>query len=191
MTERAIQQGTVRCETFDEKQVGPDPLSWLRDQAREGMLVLAHADDGLLWGRVQDGGFVWPPKEVYEQAQWRQITLQMARLFDADQEVLLWRTGENAWRARRLTDGEGAACSTLDEAQVLWGTEVVAAGGGFTCVVEGEQGFRHAMPLVLNEQADLTNHPLRLDVRHYLSDDEGWLRISNSRLTGLRMEGMK
>jgi len=186
MPERTIVRGTVCLEFFDERAVGPDPAAWLAKHAKPGMILLAHADDGVLWGRAMEGGFQWPPSDVHPQAAWRAETLQMARLFDDTREIMVWRTGEGAWRARSLTDGTGKSCETLDEAQVMWGTRTEATGGGFTRVTDGEQGLRHAVPLSLPDHDWDSDRPLRLGVRHYLTrDDQGWVRVAKSRLTGL------
>ena len=67
--------------------------------------------------------------------------------------------------------------------------EVEAAAGEFSRLAEGVQGLRHAVPLALSQQDWGDGHPVRLGVRHYLSEDgEGWARVANSRLTGLWKE---
>lgn len=188
---RSIEKGQVDIRTFKEEDVGGEPVAWLKAQAQEGMTLLAHADDGVIWGQVKDGAMHMPPAEVHEQVELRKETLQMARLFDDNQEVFLWRVEEGRWRARTVTEGKGDPCEYLDEMQVLWGTKVEEVGGGFVRVADGEQGMHHAPPLAdLRKKQDWDDdHPLRLGVRHYLTeDDEGWVRMALSRLTGLKRQ---
>jgi CRISPR-associated protein (TIGR03984 family) len=80
----------------------------------------------------------------------------------------------------------------LDEAQVLWGTQVEATLADFCLVSDGQQGLVHAPPLALPVQqwaskADNLQRNLRLQVRHYLAEEPatGWLRIAFSRLVDL------
>lgn len=191
MALREIDSGLVRVEPIDESEIGTDAITWLKRQGRDGMVLLAHADDGVIWGRVENQQLRLPPRAVHEQAELRNETLQMARLFDDAQELFIWRTDERTWQGRELIDGEGETRNYFEEAQVLWGTHVEAASGHFARVAEGQQGLRHAVPLQdLKEDTDWgDDHPLRLKVRHYLAEDEeGWLRIAMSRLVDLGEE---
>jgi len=191
MKQRTIEQGQVTVEVCAEDAVGSDPVAWLIQQAKDGMVLLAHADDGVIWSEAKRDGLMFPSNALHAQPVLRKETLQMARLFDNEGETYLWRTGEGRWRGRHIKDGRGELrLRYYDEAQILWGTRVEAVEVGFVCVAEGEQGLRHAPPLKLDLQDWKDAHPLRLGVRHYLAeDDEGWLRVSMSRLTGVRKEG--
>lgn len=191
MTTRTPKTGHTLLKTFDEEAVGVDPVAWLVSEAKDGMLLLAHAEDGVIWGQVQDGLIATPSTNLHQQAVLRPVSLLAARLFDKDSEIYLWRTDENQWRARRLTDSQGETCEYLDETQVLWGTEVEDSevinpvhAIGFSRVAEGVQGLRHAVPLLL-PKGKWSENRLRLGVRHYLQNDDGWRRINMSRLTGL------
>jgi len=152
-------------------------LSWL----------LAHADDGVVWGACvdTDSGLrlaVQPTPPTL-----RLTTLQMARLFAPHAELLLWREG--IWRARLVRDhvqGEEARPDgtmllneAFDEAQILWGDRTTRAGTvegvAFVTMSDGAQGLRHTVPLAV----PLGRHdkrPLRLHVRHYVAEDGGTLR---------------
>lgn len=188
---RELQTGSVQCEPFDCEAVGSDPIRWLQEQAQTEMILLAHATDGIIWGciRADTSGqltIVYPSNSVHQQAALRAETLCMARLFNQDQEIFLWSVHEGKWRARILHDGIGSACEYFDEPQILWGTDVEAAGEGFSRLVEGQEGMHHAPPLEIMPQAWRGKHRVRLHVRHYLEqDDVGWQRIAFSRLTSL------
>lgn len=176
--------------TFSCSDIGKDPISWLRINATEGMYLLAHADDGILWGQVAENTILLPRFQTYRQAELRSATLQMARLFNMHREVLLWRTAELVWAARILEDGDDKEkVEHFDEEQVLWGTSVDEVDGHFSLVTDGIQGLRHAFPANLPIGNLSGDHPLRLHVRHYLSSDqEGWRRIARSRLLDVQRQ---
>ena len=102
-----------------------DPAAWLvKKAAAHGLTtLLAHADDGVIWGRMggeqlalSGNAFpkVSPPL--------RTITLQQARLFGEHDELLLWRGGDNQWYARLLDDnGTELQGWCFDEPQLQWG----------------------------------------------------------------------
>jgi hypothetical protein len=195
---------------------GDDPREWLEEQAGEHGLrtLLAHADDGVIWGRV-DGGALQTSDSAFPDVSppLRALTLQQARLFGPDAELLVWRDGEGHWQARLLQDDEQAEDRwRFDEAQILWGDhredqeepgidEAQILWGddredqeepGFTVVADGIQGLRHAVPLTGIEFPKSGVRPLRLGVRHYLEADEnGMLAIVHSRLTCVWADGGK
>lgn len=172
-----------------------DVRSWLQEQAVRHNLkwLLAHADDGVIWGELRDGQLVTSDSVAPEISPPLRIeTLQQARLFVTRAELLLWRDGNNQWHARLIRDAvEGETpvfTDAIDEPQLLWGTHGEHRNG-FTLLRDGAQGLRHAVPMELllgkNNEAD----PPRLWVRHYLQEDQnGFIRIVVSRLLDLRQE---
>lgn len=182
------------------------PLDWLVNYTTKYVALnfrwlLAHADDGLIWGKVE--------KDEDNQAQlslstdnfphispeFRAMTLQQLRLFGPKGELHLWRTSritpagknERGFQARLLdeTISEHKA-SYFDEAQILWGDRLGEQKNGYTLVAEG-QGLRHAVPLDAPAEKfgtkQSSHRPLRLCIRHYLTwDDLGQTRICQSRL---------
>jgi len=108
-------------------------LSWLRRQMnRERKWLLAHADDGVIWGRCDNDEIITSHDLAPDiSPELRLITLQQAFIFGEQDEVRLWQeeNGQKSrWRARRLSDGEGAV--SIDETQVLWGSEIVEWNDG-------------------------------------------------------------
>jgi CRISPR-associated protein (TIGR03984 family) len=172
--------------------------AWLAAQAQDHNLstLLAHADDGVIWGRVE-AGIVHTSARAFKDVSppLRALTLRQARLFGPSGELLLWRVN-GGWRARWLKDGDAAtdgydAAEYYDEAQLLWGNRYEATRAGFTLVAEGQQGFRHAPPLEVPTDAFARDHhPLQLWVRHYLAPDPetGLLEIGAARLLDVRFE---
>ncbi len=151
--------------------------NWLTEQAKTYALptLLAHADDGVIWGmlaegvlKLSDGAFPQVSPEL------RAITLQECRLFSNQAELYLWRDEDDKWQARLIQDNQGEAGDTLDEQQILWGTQAEDERDGFTLLSDGAQENQHAPPL---SQAKMqfvpadNYRPVRLWVRHYLAND--------------------
>jgi len=176
-----------------------DVKVWLQKQAVQHNLrwLLAHADDGVIWGELRDGQLVTSDSVVPEVSPpLRAETLQQARSFAIHAELLLWRDGDNRWDARLIRDAaEGedyAFTDAIDEPQILWGTDPQPLVNGFTLMSDGAQGLRHAIPLDVRGKFDESSRPLRLWVRHYLQDDEsGFTRIVASRLFDVKLEEVK
>jgi len=183
---RTIKSGKVKLQPFSPKEIAADPLTWLNDQAKQGMILLAHADDGVIWGKVVSDDdnklrFQFPSAALLSQAELRAETLTMAWLFNDSEEIFLWRVAEMQWQARTIRDNEGEPASFFDEAQILWGTTAEGRDTDFVRMTEGAQGLRHAPPQELWQEG-ARSHPLRLYVRHYLQEEDGWLRVAFSRL---------
>lgn len=188
---REIESGQYQVMPVDVEGIGDNPRTWLTMQAREYGLttLLAHADDGVIWGRMAGDELVTSDQPFPEVSPpLRAPTLQQARFFSPVAELLLWR-GEAGWQARLVQEGSGDRGDYYDEAQLLWGNQHKGVKDGFTRVNEGQQGLLHAPPLEVPKTAFApTHHPLHLDVRHYLTTNQetGLLRVALSRLMAVR-----
>ena len=175
-----------------------DMKDWLQARAIQYNLrwLLAHADDGVIWGELRDRQLVTSDSVAPEVSPPLRIeTLQQARLFAEHAELLLWRDGDNQWHARLIRDAvEGETpvfTHAIDEPQLLWGTHGEHRSG-FTLLHDGAQGLRHAVPMRLPLGKNKETDPPRLWVRHYLAEDQnGFTRIVASRLLDLRQEVQK
>lgn len=171
-----------------------DPAVWLAQQAGDSeCYLLAHADDGLIWGKVENGILTTshdaargtPYAEVSPPL--REVTLQTARLFNKNGEILLWRDAETStWQARMIystnDEEEATFVEAIDERQLLWGNQAQSISDTFTLLSDSGQGLRHIAPLNINGKS----LPLRLRIRHLISEDEtGFARIIASRLVTL------
>lgn len=168
--------------------------NWLNEQAKTHQLnyLLAHADDGVIWGRFDEGQLTTAEqafrKSEYDFPTLRLLTLQQCRVFGRSGEVLLWRTDEK-WRSRLVQENDTA--EIIPEHQILWGTQKERESDGFTLMSDGQQGLRHAVPLlgITFDKNKKLHRPLRLSVYHYIDyDDSGLARISLSRLVNLTTE---
>ncbi len=179
----------VDIETFNQ-----DPRAWLAQQMSVDMpWLLAHADDGVIWGKRQNDGTLLLSSDVFSDpveypsvaVPLRAITLQQVRVFGRAGELLLWRT--EAGFAGRMLKNELMTLEALpDEQHLLWhqGESVKTdQQAGFALLREGQQGQRHAPPVIPQGRRRPT-----LTVRHYVDyDDEGQAYIALSRLVGLEV----
>ncbi len=194
---RIIQSHSARAEAVPIKKI-QDVHAWLVEQADAYKLkwLLAHADDGVIWGRI-DGKQLITSHEaakkntVAEKAcpELRVETLQQARLFTDHAELLLWRNGDNTWHARLIRDAQAEEKvnwdESFDEPQLLWGTDGTTLLHDFTLWEDGAQGLRHAVPVARQFTLDEEGQPMppRLRVRHYLAKED-FARVVASRLVG-------
>lgn len=163
--------------------------AWMIAQANEYGLtyLLAYADDGVIWGKFDQNrltlaGSVFPEIQVALTAQ----TLQQARLFGKDTEVMIWREGTEL-SARVIVDQPGDTIEYFDEQNLLWGTRgnLGKEQAGFTLLFEGRQDLRHAPPITKLGQTDR----VALIVRHYLATQNGQTYIARARLVDLQPAG--
>jgi CRISPR-associated protein (TIGR03984 family) len=177
------------CNSLSVEDVADDtPKLWLDKQAKEHGLnyLLAHAEDGVIWGHFKDGKLVTSGDVFPQCAKLRSHTLQQCRVFGEKAEVMLWKVGQN-WKARSIEDGYLSKNDYICEKQILWGTQPEEEHKkGFTLVSDGSQGLKHAVPLTGINFNGKDSRPLRLKVRHYIDYDEsGVARIYLSRLVNL------
>lgn len=190
---REIKPITYRIEQLDTTGFAANPAGWFEEQLAVGdkAWFLAHADDGVIWGRIQDGQLLTSDTAFpHISPPLRATTLQQARLFGQRAEIRVWRNRQG-FQACRLEDQLSEVRDAFDENHILWGTQAEEQKNGFTLVADGRQGLRHAVPFAVKD--DVFNdgyRPLRLTVRHYLAyDEDGQARIAMSRLLALWIEG--
>lgn len=175
------------CNSLSVENIADDtPKLWLDKQAKEHGLkyLLAHGEDGVIWGYFKHGELVTSGDVFSQCAKLRLSTLQQCRIFGEKSEVMLWKVGQN-WKARLVQDDNKPECLP-DEHQILWGTQLDNESNGFSLVSDGSQGLRYAVPLTEIPFKGKDSRPLRLQVRHYIDYDEsGVARIYLSRLVNL------
>lgn len=195
-----------------------DLTDWLEKQAKAHHLsyLLAHATDGVIWGRVDENGALYTSHQARKDSEsgnsdWdkyrietaqtnlpelRIETLQQARLFGGQAELYIWRDGDGEWHGRWLrdvADGEKPDWSeSFDEPQLLWGTHGTRLEHGFTLLEDGAQGLYHAVPIgiTLDEKANgELKQSVQLNIRHYLAyDEQGQAYVAVSRLIEVKEE---
>lgn len=193
---REIINTAATCEAIEMDGFANEPIKWLSRRMRTYKLqyLLAHADDGVIWGRL-DGEELITSHDVAPEYSppLRAETLQTARIFARAGELLIWRGEAGAWAGRLIADAAPGATAewaeAFEERQVLLGTNARLLERGFARMSEGSQGLCHVVPLNLSGQIDERSRPLRLVVRHYLkADNYGFVRVNASRLMSLLPE---
>jgi CRISPR-associated protein (TIGR03984 family) len=168
---------------------------WLADRtlallpASESVFALVHADDGVIWGRLENRGLI--VSRDAEVAPLRSATVQQCRLFSPSGELFMWRVSDNRWRGRVMTDTDKMPYSVIEEHQILWGRKVEPALGGFSRLYEEGEGFSQLVPFEITQDEVDANRP-SLVVRHYVAEDsDGQCRIAFSRLSGFDLNTEK
>lgn len=161
-------------------------VSWLADQAHQRELdtLLAFADDGVIWGKLEKGqwifsGNLFPAVKV----ELRPETLREVHLFSQKGELLMWRNASGfSYRFIGGKDEPHGEENVIEGVFRLWGIGKLV-NNGFTLMEEGQQGFLHAPPV-----ADALERKAQLRVRHYIAyDDDGQASIMYSRLVALEV----
>ncbi len=164
---------------------------WLVEAAHEHtgagtmQYALIHADDGVLWTKVEgnqlalpseDGETKWTPKL-------RTATIQQCRVFGEDGELFIWREAEGQWRGR-IVKHEAGAGHYLEEQHILYGSRLhdsQIASSGFSPIFEPTTGIRQIVPISATGLTD--DKRITLTVVNYLDRDEDHqARIFCSRL---------
>lgn len=148
---------------------------------KDGVL-LGHAYDGQIWGRVRNGRLELAGDHVPGVgASLRAETMLDLRLFNAGQELRIWPGGPRL-QACRLTEGQTGQCYAGYQDQsyeLLRQPKNPPPPAAPFVLLEGLAGQRHAPP---GEPV-----PRSLAVRHYFERDPetGLLRVAEHRLLGL------
>lgn len=168
----------------------PSLSEFIINNARlETSYLLAHADDGVIWGKVvlgENGARQLRLAPDSVPLSW--TTLQSLKLFNPTYELSLWQSGDG-WCGRIIEDareGEATWKESYEEKHLLWGTRCVKVEGGFCLLEHGIEGLRHSVPLPELESNEAGNlkKPVSLLVRHYLNLT-GPARVDASRLVNI------
>jgi CRISPR-associated protein (TIGR03984 family) len=161
--------------------------------------LLAFADDGVIWGRMDDNKLVIAYEASQEEdkkyhPKLRGETLQQAHLFSEKMEIRLFRDELGEWKFKEIRD-EG---NVIIESQILWGDkkdekeEHQPGNLKFTKLLADRKGIPpQILPIERKEYAD--GKFVRLEVHHLVDFDEktGEAYIKLSRLAGLIVEKKK
>lgn len=174
-----------------------DTRNWLQAMAQKHNFrwLLAHADDGVIWGRLDDRLLLSSDVDPQVSPLLHATTLQQVRLFDENGELFIWKD-DLGWHSRLWMDGDILPDNRppdvqYDERQALWGDQAEPLKNDFTRLTERRQsGMTHCPPLLIEQNALDSGQRLMLHVRNYVRFDEtsGEARIAFSRLADLSLE---
>ena len=180
-------------------------LDWVKGkgalcaEARDTCWLLAHCDDGVVWGKRGRNQGGWELSHVpfpNISPRLSEENLQQIRLFGSQREVLIWRT-DNGFRGRVLADTDRITEKSLRpkvEMHILVGNRLLKGPVDGFSLIGDARGTRHAVPIVCHANdfrvGERTRWPLRMKIRHYLTQEEdtGIVRIAASRLVDLTKE---
>jgi len=187
MEDKAYMVESINMNGFEE-----DPEGWLRRCGISNGWILAYADDGVIWGIINNG-FPKFSCNVFPKVSppFRASTLQQLRIFNKEMELRVWRR-ESLFDGYSLRDGN--IKETRDEDYILLGNKIEEIKDGFTLLPDGSRGLRHAVPIDISDlmnNAKSNKFQLTLTVRHYIDyeEDNGQAYISSSRMLGLKLNG--
>lgn len=171
-----------------DRKTPPDDVNiivWLEEQAQDGDYLLAHALDGVIWGKREGDKFIISHDIDAEiSPSLTANTLQQARIFNKDRELFIWRDHDR-WLAREIADGDKD--DYFDETHILWGTQGTAQASDFTLLEDGSQGLRHIVPIDASRISEKNIRPI-LTIRHYCAEDDlGVNFIAFSRLVDIEV----
>lgn len=157
--------------------------------------VLIHADDGVLWGRIEDGRLVTPSRDEWV-PELRSKTVQQCRVFGSKGELFIWRESEGIWNGRLLIE-DGTAYRSKERRAILYGSRIDShpAPQGFVSVIELGVGMRQIVPVEVppealkdDERDFKEDWRVALTVVEYSSeDDDGQVMIVCSRLKAVNV----
>lgn len=170
-------------------------LAWLKGQmGEERPYLLAHTDDGIIWGKWHEqqlviANYLGNSQSLREIAPPLQaLTLQQAFIFGLNSQVHLYHDELENWAARRVQ--ENANADVIPESQLLVGDEVIDCWPEqeFTHLRDKrQQGLDQVLPIKIDETDIANGKRPRLLVHHFVSYDpqSGEARIGLSRLVNV------
>ncbi len=179
-------ESPFKVEEIDPPENDEAVRDWLAKQiSPDNPYLLAHADDGVIWGRKSGDQFLTSHEIAPDiSPKLRGLTLWQAFVFGEKSEIRLFRDELENWKAVEISDGE----DFFDEDQILWGDKVVKqTANGFTHLrSQVKHGMDHVPPTAISE-TDINKEKNifpRLKIRHIIEYDRetGEARIGLSRL---------
>ena len=173
-------------------------LSFLQKNAKNGDILLAYFQDGVLWGKVIDDELIYPKTPEFNDS-----AFLRAFLFNETRELRIIKTLEGlikAFESYEKEDYQGDDFS-FDRNYLLWGDKIAypqpeGCPKGFTCVEMGQRGIRQVLPVSESElvKKDKKIHRPVLKLRYYAKTsqrdaDKGNYHIYARRLLGISIGG--
>lgn len=193
MSDQNTAQAFLAIPTDFVCQTNSDLVGWLIQHCNEvgsQCWLLAYADDGVIWGKIDDHKMV-TAADVFNTEYpgafpvLNMDKLQKASLFGERAEIRLFRRN-GSWSALRIEENPAADESdSFVRSYLLWGNRVKARKDGWTWVEDGQLGIHQALPLEITDK--ISHRIMRIDIRYYIDyeKDHGQALIAAKRLCNL------
>lgn len=208
----AVAQWIERAGSVEADHRWSDPelgaaLARLRAGAGDPLWLLAHCDDGVIWGIVEKDALRLPLafsiRSDISLPRPRAMTIQQLRIFGGRGELLIWRNedvqrtvggGGSGWLRGRLLldqpiDSERPHTRPKDERWLLFGDTVESSGTDRAFAVVAERRRRRVQVVPIAEGLLDGSFRLALNVKHYFECDavSGCVRRAVTRLVSLEV----
>lgn len=178
-----------KIEAINELPQNDDVRAWFESQLKNkgAKTLLAFAYDGVIWGSWNGASLTL----ALNAPTLRGETLQQAYIFDADEEVRLFRDElGNGWKSVKVSSDTNDPERVMVEKQILWGDKLDQnqPQTGFLHVQAERKGIPNQM--IPASGTFGKNSYVRLTVHHLVDYDSetGEAYIKLSRLAGLSVE---
>jgi len=181
-----------KFEDINELPQSDNVHAWLLSQLKDKgeTTLLAFADDGVIWGSWDGKTLVTAHEIDSSHPELRGKTLQQAYLFDAKDEVRLFRDELNQWKAVKISSDTNDPERVIVEKQILWGDKPDVkqpTQTGFLRVLAERKGIPSQVIPVKGPLGDKAN--IHLEVHHLVDyNKDGEAYIVASRLVGLSID---
>ena len=152
------------------KSKKPVPINGMNDihnYIKTDSLVVVYLDYTVLVGRYKNKGFEFYNNYILDDPKY----IQRLRIFNEDEELLLWRSG-SGFKGRYRKDGDGDEIDVVDAEQVLFGTDKTDKedlGNGFTRIFE-KRGTEIILPFTGLDVKDKTEGKrVFIQIRNYIN----------------------
>jgi len=208
----AAAQGLERAGSIDADHQWSDPefgaaLTRLRAGAGDPLWLLAHCDDGVIWGIVEHDALRLPmafaSRADVAIPRPRAVTIQQLRIFGSGGELLVWRNEDvdrpsggdgSGWLRGRLLldqpiDPSRPHTEPKPERWLLFGDSLESSGGESAFAVVAERRRRRVQVVPVAEEHLDGRFRVALNVKHYFECDgeSGCVRRAITRLVSLEV----
>ncbi len=152
---------TIKSEVVSKNEV--TDLDEIQNIIKNDSFVIAYLNYKVLIGKYSNGGFAFYNDEKIEIDH-----LQRLRIFNINEELMLWRSAGKL-KGRYRNDSDGDATDVVDNDQVIFGTKA-AEIDGYTILTE-ERGTEIILPFT-DLNVDTHENRIKIKTRNYIGFNE-------------------
>jgi CRISPR-associated protein (TIGR03984 family) len=167
----ALEPDEIKSKSISLNDELDDPLACIKKRFSDNGFVVAYMDYKVLIGKYVNHRFIFAENDTIDAD--RLKYLQRLRIFDAEKEILIWRTEDGkgdkrSFDGRLRIDGEGKINPIADACQVLWGTLAELPDNGFIRIRE-DRGTELILPFSNLQGVDDKKNRVFLKTRNYIA----------------------